>query len=679
LTDFEILSDSGFLCKYGAYLNICPLRNIRGEKFSQKAMSSDWRWMMTTLENENNPTKKNNRTKWLIGCGTLSLITLCFALFFLLGGVNFIKNLLVGETPELSVGGSISSQAVSVGETFTIEIVVENVGKKNVTITSIKLPGELVNLAIVTDVKPGDIIKQDVENPANYHLDVLIAPTGKQSFTFTFEALKTGTISKDIELQTGEIITPIGISMTISPEITVAAEPDPTPTPILADVIPYQSVVQIIAMVDVEGEHKKAWAGSGTIISEDGLILTNAHVVLSERYYKVVDLLILITQEPDQPPTPMFYADILQADAYVDLAVIKIRSDLNGNPPNLSALGIKPVPLGDSESLKLGDELIMIGYPGIGGKTITVTRGEVSGFTPEEQYGSKAFIKTSGTVAGGNSGGLAANTKGEIVGVPTTLGYGTYDPEKFTDCRPLYDTNRDGVLDNNDNCVPTGGFINALRPVALAIPFIEAAKAGQIAIVEFAPPPIEEEIEPGVDIILEDEFEDNTNGWHLEEYIEANVTLDRGQLLMDIFEENIYAFSELQNTSFYESVILGTYINILNSVGDADFGLICGYQDEGNFTALEISEDGFYTIWALVNNRFTTLVEWAESDIIPDTGPYILTAYCGEDLLYLGVNGTKLVESYNPDYRGGNVGLIAGTYQNPNFSIGFENFLILRP
>jgi S1-C subfamily serine protease len=147
---------------------------------------------------------------------------------------------------------------------------------------------------------------------------------------------------------------------------------------------------------------------------------------------------------------------------------------------NYAALNLPVVPLGDSDALAIGDDLIILGYPGIGGATITLTSGKVAGFTAQGGLGDRAFIKTSATIAGGNSGGLAANTAGELVGIPTQLGYGGDD--QFVDCRVLVDTNGDGRVDERDDCVPTGGFINALRPVNLALPLIERAKAGQINI-----------------------------------------------------------------------------------------------------------------------------------------------------------------------------------------------------
>ena len=269
-------------------------------------------------------------------------------------------------------------------------------------------------------------------------------------------------------------------------EPTATLPPSPTPLPastatlMAASHVPIESTVQIWAMAAREGALERTWSGSGSIISPDGLILTNAHVVLPDEIFPVDALQVWVTVAADQPPVPSYYAAVLQADRALDLAVIRISSDINYNALNFATLDLPAVALADSDLLEIGQDLIILGYPGIGGATITLTSGKVAGFTGEPAFGERAFIKTSATIAGGNSGGLAANERGELVGVPTQLGYGGND--QFVDCRVLADTNGDGRVDDRDACVPTGGFINALRPVNLARPMIERARAGQISV-----------------------------------------------------------------------------------------------------------------------------------------------------------------------------------------------------
>jgi len=238
-----------------------------------------------------------------------------------------------------------------------------------------------------------------------------------------------------------------------------------------------RSTVQIIALVENNGQFQPIWTGSGTIVTPDGFILTNAHVVTDpDPAYQPDALGVAVTVRSDELPELRYLAEVRAIDTRLDLAVIQIAADLDGRPIDTEQLNLNYVAVGDSDLLELGDLLQILGYPGIGGETITFTEGVVSGFTRERGVEGRAFVKTDATIAGGNSGGLAANVDGQIIGVPTQVGYG--GAERFADCRYLADTNGDGLIDQDDNCIPVGGFINALRPVNLAQPLIEAARTG---------------------------------------------------------------------------------------------------------------------------------------------------------------------------------------------------------
>lgn len=288
------------------------------------------------------------------------------------------------------------------------------------------------------------------------------------------------------------------------PAATPTMKSESGPTPVVAQTPPatipaddreirqnlLRATVQIVALTKQGGRFQPMWTGSGTILTPDGLILTNAHVATdSDPNYQPDALGVAITTRSDDLPDLKYLAEIRAIDYDLDLAVIQIVSDLSGNAVDPAQLGLTYVTLGDSDSLELGDLLHILGYPGIGGETITFTEGVVSGFTREPGVDGRAYVKTDATIAGGNSGGLAANLGGEIVGVPTQVGYG--GAERFADCRYLADTNGDGRIDQNDNCIPVGGFINAIRPVNLAKPLVEAARLG------IASPPPAQKPKPG--------------------------------------------------------------------------------------------------------------------------------------------------------------------------------------
>ena len=221
--------------------------------------------------------------------------------------------------------------------------------------------------------------------------------------------------------------------------------------------------------------------GSGTIVTADGVILTNNHVAdvsgevenAKSQGATLIEgeLMVYITKRADEPPVPTYIAKLVGADKNMDLAFVSIVSGLDGKAVDTTQLNLPFVKLGDSDKVELGDTLNIFGYPGIGGQTITYTSGPVSGFATDQNAKGRAWIKTSASISGGNSGGSGVDDAGLLVGIPTRGG--VEGAGGVVDCRPAADTNRDGKLDDKDACVPTGGFINSLRAINMVDPLVE--------------------------------------------------------------------------------------------------------------------------------------------------------------------------------------------------------------
>ncbi len=145
--------------------------------------------------------------------------------------------------------------------------------------------------------------------------------------------------------------------------------------------------------------------GSGVIISNDGYIVTNNHVVADADKLEV-------TLNDNRT----FNAKIIGKDPNSDLALIKIEAD-----------GLKAIAFGDSENIKVGEWVLAVGNPF--GFTSTVTAGIVSAksrsISSVAQTGSKigleSFIQTDAAVNQGNSGGALVNSDGELVGINTAI------------------------------------------------------------------------------------------------------------------------------------------------------------------------------------------------------------------------------------------------------------------
>ena len=145
-------------------------------------------------------------------------------------------------------------------------------------------------------------------------------------------------------------------------------------------------------------ERKASSLGSGFIIKEDGIVVTNNHVIANAE-----DILIRVGDKE-------YNAQVIGADPYMDLAVLKMKTKDK----------FKPVSFGDSNKARVGDWVVAIGNPfGLGG---TVTSGIISarnrqiGLTRYED-----FIQTDASINQGNSGGPLFNLKGEVIGVNTAI------------------------------------------------------------------------------------------------------------------------------------------------------------------------------------------------------------------------------------------------------------------
>lgn len=150
-----------------------------------------------------------------------------------------------------------------------------------------------------------------------------------------------------------------------------------------------------------QNEVPKAVAiGSGVIISPDGYIITNNHVIDG------ADNLFVTTNDNEE-----FKAKVIGADPLTDIALIKI-----------DAKNLHAIPFGDSESIQVGEWVLAVGNPF--NLSSTVTAGIVSAKGRRTIGGDlkiASFIQTDAAVNSGNSGGALVNTKGELIGINTMI------------------------------------------------------------------------------------------------------------------------------------------------------------------------------------------------------------------------------------------------------------------
>ncbi len=149
------------------------------------------------------------------------------------------------------------------------------------------------------------------------------------------------------------------------------------------------------------GKQKQEGLGSGVILSSDGLVVTNNHVV------EDADSVRVRTYDDRE-----YKAEVVGTDPKSDLAVLQLEGDFSE---------LRPIKVGDSSQLRLGEVVLAIGNPFGVGQTVTMGIVSAKGRADMGIVDYEDFIQTDAAINPGNSGGALVNTRGELVGINTAI------------------------------------------------------------------------------------------------------------------------------------------------------------------------------------------------------------------------------------------------------------------
>jgi len=161
----------------------------------------------------------------------------------------------------------------------------------------------------------------------------------------------------------------------------------------------YQKELRSVVQIEVSiNNSKKMKMGSGVIISKDGYIITNNHVIENAK-----EIFILMNDLKD------YTATLIGTDSKTDIALLKI----NSNDVFIAAK------IGNSDNVKIGECVVAMGSPF--GLQNSITAGIVSGKNRHSMESYSNFIQTDAAINSGNSGGPLFNLKGEVIGINTMI------------------------------------------------------------------------------------------------------------------------------------------------------------------------------------------------------------------------------------------------------------------
>ena len=201
---------------------------------------------------------------------------------------------------------------------------------------------------------------------------------------------------------------PVTITETVTEKELVMPRVDSTEIVSIAE-LATKTIVQVqVGNMSEGGEFLPNGGGSGVVISNDGLIMTNHHVIDNSTQVRVVF-----------EDGRMYESEIIGSDRLTDIGLLKI-----------SASNLVPISIGNSDVLKVGDLAVAIGHPLTLGAAPTVTTGVVSALERRLDVGGEAMnsgvtlfglIQTDAPITRGSSGGALINSNGELIGITTAI------------------------------------------------------------------------------------------------------------------------------------------------------------------------------------------------------------------------------------------------------------------
>ena len=201
---------------------------------------------------------------------------------------------------------------------------------------------------------------------------------------------------------------PVTITETIKEKELVMPRVDSTEIVSIAE-IATKTIVQLqVGERNEDDEFISVGGGSGVVINEKGLIITNHHVI-----DKATDVRVVFEDGR------MYEATVVGSDKLTDIGVVKIQNEK-----------LIPISFGNSESIFVGDLAVAIGHPLTLGAAPTVTTGVISALNRRLDVGSESMnnavtlfglIQTDAPITRGSSGGALLNQKGELIGITTAI------------------------------------------------------------------------------------------------------------------------------------------------------------------------------------------------------------------------------------------------------------------
>lgn len=233
--------------------------------------------------------------------------------------------------------------------------------------------------------------------------------------------------------------------------------------------------------------------------------------------------------------------------------------------------------------------------------------------------------------------------------------------------------------------LPTAEKLQPTRPaMGVPAPTLSADSAEPLATIERAPTdaaPIDAAPTDAVSKFITDDFSDPASGWLVDEIAEGSVKYAQGTYVIEVKPKlyTIWSHPGLR----YDDVAVAVSARPIDLAADTELGVLCRYRDGKNFIYASISSDGYYGIGQMKDGEATLLT--GNGKLQPSgailTGDALnrIQLVCDSDQFTLIVNDQRVDTAQIETAARGDVGVLAGTFDQPNAAARFDNFATSAP
>lgn len=179
-------------------------------------------------------------------------------------------------------------------------------------------------------------------------------------------------------------------------------------------------------------------------------------------------------------------------------------------------------------------------------------------------------------------------------------------------------------------------------------------------------------------LLWQDDFSDPSSGWPIMHLDDMALEYKNGQYSISVFKEHWEGSGNSKRT--FENFALEVEATPIYGPEEYYYGVIVRQKDTANFYEFALSTAGYYSFHKRLNDEWVVLLDWMECEYMnPGEATNVIKIICQKDTFTLYINDKLMSTIQDQDFSSGNIGLVAGTFEQPDVRVAFDNLTVWSP